>query len=66
MMFIKKKYLYALVKIDVQRVSVFDFDRNLIIVSINDIYDIYEEKVYDIYHLHMAFIGFLFFNFDFG
>ena len=39
MMFIKKKYLYSLAKINT-------YNRNLIIVSIN--YDIYEEKIYDI------------------
>ena len=30
-------------------ISIFDFGRNLITVSIN--YDIYEEKVYDIWHM---------------
>jgi len=45
-------------------ISVFDFSRNLFIVSIN--YDIYyEEKVYDILaSIHKTFIGCLF-NFDF-
>ena len=40
----EKKYLYSLTKIDTTEISVFDFDRNLIIISIN--YDIYKKKVY--------------------
>jgi len=54
-----------LAKIDTQ--SVFDFGRNLIIVSIN--FDIYKEKVCMVYgHAYIAFIRFLFCNsgFDFG
>jgi len=43
----KKKYLYSLIKIDTTEISIFDFDRNLIIISIN--YDIYKKKVYDIW-----------------
>jgi len=55
----KKKYLYSLAKINTTKI------RFLIIVKIN--YDIYE-KMYNIYgmSIHMAFIEFLFFNFDFG
>ena len=45
----KKKYLYSLAKIDIKPIFQFDFGRNLIIVSIKINYDIYEEKVYDIY-----------------
>jgi len=42
MIFMKKKYLYFFTKIDTTEISVFNFDRNLIIVSIN--YDMYEKR----------------------
>ena len=70
----KKKYLLFFgqnyyFKIDTTEISIFNFSRTLIIVSIN--YDIYKENVYDnIYDnisKHMIFIGFFsFFNFDFS
>jgi len=57
MMFIKKKYLYSLAKINT-------YNRNLIIVSIN--YDIYEEKIYDIWVcLYIWSLWDYYFNFDF-
>ena len=37
-----KKYLYSLAKIDTTEILIFDFNQNLIIVTIN--YDIYEQK----------------------
>ena len=40
----EEEVLYSLAKINTIEISVFDFVRNLIIVSIN--YDIYEEKIY--------------------
>jgi len=48
----KKKYLLFFgqnyyFKIDTTEISIFNFGRTLIIVSIN--YDIYKEKIYDIW-----------------
>jgi len=47
LVFMKKKYLYSLAKI-----SIFNFGRNLIIISIN--HDIYKENyvyTYDLYRI---------------
>jgi len=45
----KKKYLYSLTKIDTTEISIFDFDRNLIIISINYDEIIFIKKKYTIY-----------------
>jgi len=57
----KKKYLYFFTKIDTTEISVFNFDRNLIIVSIN--YDMYEKRYMIYKHVDITFIVSLLFKF---